>query len=247
VKKLCPPLAAVLLAACAPTEPTLQTGPTAEVTHDGLVRVDNSAFRDAWVDPTADLTGYERLMPSLARFEFRAVRDPGTRRGSASEFPISERNRERLVAEASAIFTEELARSQYFATADAPGPEVLQVRIAMLDIVSRVPPETAGRNYVFIDRVGEATLVLELADSMSGETLARAAERAAADPAGGGMGVGRGAMRANSVQGWAEVRRLFRRWATRLRTRLDALYERQAAETAAHGGSASAAQTGGRS
>ena len=112
---------------------------------------------------------------------------------------------------------EELQKSSRFTMVDSPGADVLIVRGAMLDIVSRVPPEITGRGDIYLDRVGEVTLVLELADSMSGETLARAAERGAAQSSGG-----RG-MRSNSVSNMSEVRRLFRRWAVRLREGLDSL------------------------
>ena len=98
---------------------------------------------------------------------------------------------------------------------EEPGPAVLILDGAMLDIVSRVPPQQASRGDIFISRIGEITLVLQLRDSMSGETLARAAERRAIEPA------GRGAVRANSVTTWSEVRRLARRWGSKLRNGLD--------------------------
>ena len=207
----------IVVAGCATSEPAIQTGPEAETTHDGLVRVDNSAFQRAWVDPTIDLSQYSKIMPGSAEFEFRAVRNTGTsmRRSSATEFPISEANQQRLKDMADEIFTEELRNSVRFTMVDAPGPDVLVVRGAMLDIVSNVPPQTVGRSDIFLSRVGEATLVLEIVDSTSGETLARAAERGTAQPA-GNRGV-----RSSSPANTAEVRRLFRRWAVRLREGLD--------------------------
>lgn len=213
---------ALLLAACAAPERSLQTGPDAEITFDGLVRVNNSAFARAWVDPTIDLSGYSKIMPGAARFEYRAVRDAGgstARRSSATEFPVSDQGKQRLQADADQVFREELAKSRYFTLVSDPGPDVLIIQGALLDIVSRVPPDIVGRGEIFIDRVGEATLVLELVDSMSGETLGRAAERGAAESA-GGMGT-----RSSSVTARAESRRLFRRWAVKLREGLDAFHE----------------------
>ena len=137
------------------------------------------------------------------------------RRSSATEFPISEADQQRLKDLADEIFTEELRKSTRFTMVDAPGPEVLVVRGALLDIVSNVPPTTVGRSDIFISRVGEATLVLEIVDSVSGETLARAAERGAAEPAGN-----RG-IRSSTPANTNEVRRLLRRWAVRLREGLD--------------------------
>jgi len=211
---------AVILAGCATPERSVQSGPDAEVTYDGLVRVDNASFKRVWIDPTIDLSGYNKIMPGTAEFEFRAVREvsaSAARRSSANEFPINEANQLRLENLAHEVFNEELKKSSRFTMVDSPGPDVLIVRGAMLDIVSRVPPQITGRGDIFIDRVGEVTLVLEIADSVSGETLARAAERAAAQSSGG-----RG-MRSNSVSNMSEVRRLFRRWAVRLREGLDSL------------------------
>jgi hypothetical protein len=209
-----------ILAGCATPERSVQSGPDAEVTYDGLVRVDNASFKRVWIDPTVDLSRYNKIMPGAAEFEFRAVREisaSAARRSSANEFPINEANQRRLENLADEIFNEELQKSSRFTMVDSPGPDVLIVRGAMLDIVSRVPPQITGRGDIYIDRVGEVTLVLEIADSMSGETLARAAERGAAQSAGG-----RG-MRSNSVSNMSEVRRLFRRWAVRLREGLDSL------------------------
>jgi hypothetical protein len=210
----------VILAGCATPERSIQSGPDAEVTYDGLVRVDNASFKRVWIDPTVDLSRYKKIMPGTAEFEFRAVREvsaSAARRSGANEFPVNEANQLRLENLANEIFNEELQKSSRFTMVDSPGADVLIVRGAMLDIVSRVPPEITGRGDIYLDRVGEVTLVLELADSMSGETLARAAERGAAQSSGG-----RG-MRSNSVNNMSEVRRLFRRWAVRLREGLDSL------------------------
>jgi len=58
---------------------------------------------------------------------------------------------------------------------------------------------------------------LEVVDSMSGEVIARAVERRAAQRAGGQM------VLANTVTTWTEVRRLARGWATKLRDGMDSV------------------------
>ena len=213
--------AALLLSACA-SEPTIQQGPDAETSFDGLVRIDNSRFQRAWIDPDVDLGSYTKIMPGTAKFEFRAVKErtrTSTSLTSAQEFWISEDNRERLVETVSQIFREEMAKSQHFTITDTPGQDTLIVTGALLDIVSRVPPESVGRTEVFLSSVGEATLVLELRDSLSGETIYRAADRRAIERAGGQ------AIHANTVTTWSEVRRWARRWATRLVEGLDSIHE----------------------
>jgi hypothetical protein len=91
---------------------------------------------------------------------------------------------------------------------------------ALDDIVSRVPPQRTGRGDIWISSVGEATLILEIIDSTSGEVLARAVDRRAAQPA------SRTGVRSSTVSSTAEVRRLARRWATQLRNGLDSFHER---------------------
>jgi hypothetical protein len=76
-----------------------------------------------------------------------------------------------------------------------------------------------GRGDIYLSSVGEATLVLELKDSLSGETIYRAIDRRAAERAGGTM------MTSNTVTTKSEVRRLAQRWATRLREGLDSIHD----------------------
>ena len=212
----------VFLISCA-AEPTIQTGPDAEVTFDGLTRVDNSVLSNVWVKAGVDLSAYSKVMFQKAGVEFREVSGPesgsttGGRRPSGNEFPLSEADQERLVETIGAAFRSEMERSDRFEVVDEPGPDVLLVRGGLLDVVSRVPPTPTGRSTIWLDSVGEATLVFEVRSSQSKAIFARAVDRRAAQRA-GGQG-----FQANSVTTWAEVRRLANTWATRLRTGLESL------------------------
>lgn len=223
MKKILSVTLAFALIGCAQQSPSIQSGPDAETTFDGLVRIDNSRFQSAWVDPDIDMTRYNKIIPGGAEFEFRAVKDTGgstqRARNNTSEFYISENNRAKLVDETSAIFREELGKSQHFTVTDQPAADALIIHGAMLDIVSHVPPDMIGRGEVYLSSVGEATLVLEARDSLSGQVVFRAADRRAAQQTGSSM------QRSNSVTTWAEVRRMARRWATRLREGLDSIHE----------------------
>lgn len=212
--------AALMIAGCASKPPAFQQGPDAEIAYDGLVRVDNTSFKRVWADPDADLSGYTKILPMKAAIEFRAVK--GSRRSSmrlssVDEFPIDDQNREKLVAEIGKVLREEISSNTRFAITDKPAQDTLILAVSLLDIVSRVPPEPIGRSDIYLSRVGEITLVIELKDSRSGETLLRAAERGAAEPT-GSMG-----MRSSSVTTWAEVRRLAHRWGIKIRNGLESL------------------------
>lgn len=210
------------MVACAPA-PTIQTGPDAEITYDGLVRIDHAVFSDAWIDPDVDLTKYNKMMPGGAEFEFRAVKKTNStalvRRRDESEYWISDENKQAVREIVTLAFREELMKSKHFEYANTRGPDTLIIVGGLHDIISRVPPADVGRGEIFLTSVGEATLILEAKDSLSGETIYRAVDRRSAEQAGGDM------MRSNSVTTTAEVRRLAKRWASRLREGLDSIHE----------------------
>lgn len=218
---------ALLVVACSSPPPTIEQGPGAELTFDGLHKVDNARFAEAWADPDIDYTVYNKILPEKAFFEFRAVKKSSTtglQRTSSSqtEYWIDDKDKQRLIAEVTAIFSEELGKSTRFTIATEPGPDVLIIRGGLHDIVSLVPPEMTGRGEIYLRSVGEATLILEAVDSMSGETIFRAMERRSAERLGGSGAPGT-MMVSNTVTTWAEVRRLARRWATTLREGLDSI------------------------
>jgi Protein of unknown function (DUF3313) len=200
--------------------PRLQTGPDAEVTYDGLHRVDKTVMSAAWVKPDLDLRGYDKLMLVGAGFSYKAVDNQGKRyvpgRSNDTEFYITERNRERVEREMREAFLKSLEGLQRYELVTQPGPGTLALVAGAYDIVSSVPPTNTctGRCDVYLRQVGEATLVVELRDSLSNEVLARAADRRAAESAGWPIN-------ANSVTVWPEVRRLASFWGTRVRKALD--------------------------
>jgi hypothetical protein len=212
----------LIVAGCASPEPTIQSGPNAETTFDGLVRIDNARFAGAWIDPDIDIRRYNKIIPGGAEFQFRAARQVSAstaRNTNQREFWISDASRQRLTELVSEVFTEELQRSEHFTLTEEPGPDTLIINGALHDIVSNVPPQDVGRSEVWIRTVGEATLVIELRDSLSNEVVYRAVERRAIENMGQQM------TRAHTATTWAEVRRWARRWAVRLREGLDSVHD----------------------
>ena len=63
---------AIAFAGCSSASPTIQTGEDAEVSFDGLHKVDNARFRSSWADPDIDFSRYSKIIPGGADFEFRA-------------------------------------------------------------------------------------------------------------------------------------------------------------------------------
>jgi hypothetical protein len=212
--------AAALGTACAPSNPNLQTGPDAEITHDGLHRLDNTSMDAAWMKPDIDLGAYTGLMLAGAGIALKPVDDNGQRwwpgKSGQSEFPISEEGQKRLQQEMRTAFLEELSKLERYELVNEPGAGVLLLVGGLIDVVSKVPPvdECAGRCEVYLTEIGEATLVLELRDSVTQEVLVRAIDRRLAESPGW-------AIEADSVTVWSEVRRLARSWARLMRERLE--------------------------
>ena len=131
---------------------------------------------------------------------------------------MDDQSRQKLIETVTEVFAEELQSAKGFTIPEEKGSDTLILIGGLHDIVSRVPPEMVGRGDIYLSSVGEATLVIEARDSLSGETIFRAIDRRAAERMGE-------MINANSVTTWAEVRRMARRWATRLRDGLESLHE----------------------
>jgi hypothetical protein len=223
-------LTAIALAAVATgcsSTPEFQTGPDAEVTADGLTRLDRTVMDAVWARTDLDFTGINKVRFRSLGVEYRNVDGPysgraGTTSARAStqnrsEFQLDEDTRALFEEEISGAFLDEINRSDVFTVVDHSGPDVLDIHVGLLDVVSRVPPETVGRSRIFIDRVGEATLVLEVRDSVSNTALVRAVDRRAAETS--------TMTESTPPRNRAEVRRLGRRWGQILRDGIDAMLE----------------------
>jgi hypothetical protein len=213
----------VVLTGCAsaPTPPpTLQTGPDAEVTIDGLVRVDNAVVPMVYRKPDIGLNTYTRFM--LDPVEIAYQKDPGNRRQSGFEsgpgnFALSPSQKENLRAMFQDAVIEALTRGNGYELTNEPGPDVLQITASLVDLVVAVPTDLVGRQDVYTRSYGMVTLILELRDSETGEILVRAGDRR--DPT---RNTDAQLARVSPVYVRADVERLFGYWAGLLRERLDA-------------------------
>jgi hypothetical protein len=190
-----------------------------EQTFDGLFPLRNTRADAAWARPDLDLSGYNKVMLVGAGISYRPAREVRSastafRRGQ-SEFVLDENQQARLKSIVAEAFLKELGQSQNFTIVEKPGADVLLIRGALLDVVSQVPPEPIGRGQIYLSSIGEATLVLEIRDSMSNTILVRAVDRRAAE------NIGPPLQESNRVTNSQEIRRLANHWARLLRQRLD--------------------------
>ncbi len=216
----------VAVAGCAstpPPPPTLQTGPDAEVTIDGLVRVDNAAVPVSYQKPDMDLEPYTRFM--LDPVEVAYQKDPGSRRqtgvaGADDNFALTPRQMENLRGGFQEAVVKALTENNGYELTTEPGPDVLRISASLLDLVVRVPTDRMGRQRSYTRSYGLVSVILELRDSESGEILARAGDRR--DPT---RDTTSSLAEVSPVFVRADTERLFRYWANLLRERLDALRE----------------------
>lgn len=210
---------AITIAGCATPAPTVDTSAEAEMTFDGLYPVKNSRADQAWARPDVDLTQFSKIMLQGVGVEYRPGGESGrsfSARSRGGPYEVTEAQKARFEATMREAFLEELLKSKHFTIVTEPGPDVLLIRGALLDVVSYVPPDPVGaRADVYLSKVGEATLVLELRDSITEAILARAIDRRAAENLGGTL------QYSTRVFNATEVKRLARTWGSLLRDRLD--------------------------
>ena len=150
----------VAVAGCASTPtppPTLQTGPDAEVTVDGLVRVDHAVVPVAYRKPDMDLSQYTRFM--LDSVEVAYQRDPGNRRrspmgGGGDNFALSPSQMETLKGMFHEAVVEALTKDDGYELTTEPGPDVLRITASLIDLVVRVGAHAIDIDIPFPSQAG---------------------------------------------------------------------------------------------
>jgi hypothetical protein len=197
-----------------------------EVTAEGLVRQESDAVQILYKYPEADFSVYERIAILEPKVAFRTNWQRDQRR-SNNRIRNSEMERiQQSVADLfTQVFTERLSADGGYEIVDVAANDVLVVRAAIIELDVTTPDTfRAGHTRTFSATAGQATLVLELIDSITGQTLARVVDRRAARRAGGRATVG------NRVTNTADARRMFGGWADALRNGLDQFYPAKKAD-----------------
>ena len=200
--------------------PVLESGPDAEVTHDGLVRVRWSRYKYVWLKPNADFGLYSRVTMDPVSIAYKRTprETEGRRSPNRGNFALSEKQMADMKRYFSEAFEKELGKLENFTLSDTAGPETLRVEAAIIDLVVNVPTRPSGGERVFTTSAAQMTLVLELRDSVTGEILARSADRRDTQSSGGAVS---DLTYSTPAVNAGAVRLLFKRWAQILATRLD--------------------------
>jgi hypothetical protein len=149
----------------------------AQTSHDGLVLHKGGKADLVYVLPGADLSAYKKIMLMEAHIAFKKNwkrdqnRDRSTRR-------VTDKDMARIISRGEDlfdhVFTDVLEENGYPVVTE-PGEDVLIVRPAIIDLNVTAPDvKTAGRSRTYVSSAGEATLFIELYDSVTRQILARA-------------------------------------------------------------------------
>lgn len=201
-------IAVVMLGTAIPVTLIAQTEQT---TWDDLQLVRSSRNQRVYLLPGADFRPFTKVMldPTEVAFRQNWVRDFNRTVGTVSR-RIGDADVQRITREVSSgfgdIFAEEYQRAG-FQVVQTPGPDVLRVRTAVIDLTISAPDiRSSSRVRSGAWEAGMATMVVEGRDSQSGALLGRALDRGVA-------GDRNRIMLRNSVTNRADFRLLFRNWA----------------------------------
>jgi len=203
-----------------------QSGDEAGDRYAELVERDGK-FDEVFVLPGTDMGRFDKVFLWGAQFEYRDVGPAQKTRGTMlsthkREFGISEEDRKKFEEAVGEAFRKEINKGKQFTvieSIDEVDASTLIMRGALVDIISRVPPETVGRSDVYLSSIGAATFVIELIDAKSGSVIALVAERRSIDTLNARSGLA--SVPANSASILGDIRRWSGSLARRLRGRLD--------------------------
>ena len=206
---------ALTLAACA-------SNSTAPKTYDGLELLPDTKFAEVYKLPGADLSGYESygLGSCEVAFKNNWLRNQNNSRldlGNRVTQKDVDKIKDVLSAECEKYFRAALEEAPPYTLVDSfsDGEGVLILRPSIINLdISAPDTRSSGMQRTYTTQAGEMTLVLELLDGTTGETLVRIVDRYRSTQTAW-------LQWSNSVTNQAESRRVLSRWAGQLRKGLD--------------------------
>jgi hypothetical protein len=201
---------ACLLSAISVTVSAQHTGAEA----DGLVKIKAKGLDQAFLLPGADFSGYKKVMiaPSEVAFQKNWLRDMNNNAMTLSH-RMSDKDANKIIAAARSGFDEiwvEAFKKAGYEVVTEPGTDVLKLVPSVFDLYINAPDvATAGRSQSYTVQAGEASMSLDVRDSVGGTLLGRAIDRRTA-----GTDMGR-VQWTTSVSNRADFGSLFKSWASR--------------------------------
>jgi len=186
-------------------------------TKDGLSRVEGRDVSAAYMRPETVFGAYDEVALDPLRISHKE----GTR-------PLDHDSMERLQQIFGESFTRQLSRSESFRVVSERGPKTLRVTSRIVNLDVRMGRNRGGEKEMVLD-AGEMTLVLNVRDSQTGESLARIADRRRIRPKGvtghaNSHQLTAAGFESTPVNVWGAMREVVDDWARILRQGLDDLH-----------------------
>jgi hypothetical protein len=187
---------------------------------DGLVAVKSKRMDMAFVAPGADFRPYDKLMidPTQVSFHKDWIKNMNDRRDLSRKVDEGHANEviEAARTNFAEVFSEAFSKGGY-TVVTSPGPGVLRVTPGLINLYINAPDVmAAGRSTSYTANAGEATMVLEIRDSLTNALLGRVLDRRETRESAG-------MQMSNRVTNTADFRLLFKSWATSCVKGLDTL------------------------
>lgn len=207
-----------LAAAQAPAQAPAPAPATAPARWDGLEQRPSGAVDLLFARPGASLQGYQAVRLGPLQVSFDQNWDPNrSRTGTNTRLTSADfdRIRQALAQEFARVAASELARSGY-AIVTRRGEDVLEVQPYVVNLFITAPStQSPGRMRTYTANAGGMTLVADLRDSATSTLLFRVVDRRNASSTGTFQ-------LTTSVSNMGAAAQIIRRWASALRSELDA-------------------------
>lgn len=190
---------------------------------DGLVRVKHTSLENVYVRPNVEFKAYKRVRLDPVQVAMDKNWDPNSGtiglKGRLSSADV-QRIREELSKAFRDVFAERLSKGGY-PLVEAGGDDVLLVQAALINVYINAPASASATTRSYVMDAGRMTLVMQLADSVTGQMLARVVDTKDGSDT-------RVVQWANSMTNSAEARKAIGEWADALCKALDAVGGRTA-------------------
>lgn len=146
---------------------------------DGLIQVDSPRMDAVYLMPGADFRAYDKVMLDVPEVAFRKdwMRNMNNNMGSRLTAADAEKILATVQSNTTDIFAEAFTKAGH-AVVTERGTDVLRVSSAVINLYVNAPDtRTSGFSRTYTANAGEATLVLELRDSLTNALLARVLDR----------------------------------------------------------------------
>jgi len=179
-------------------------------TWDGLVEVKSKKLDAAYLSPGADFRPYTKLLVDPTQTAFRKdwVKNMNNQRDISRK--VDDQMAKDILEAARTNFADVFGAAfgkAGYAIVTAPGADVLRISPSVINLYVNAPDVMAtGRSTSYTANAGEATMVLELRDSITGALLGRVTDRRETRDS-------FGMQQANRVTNTSDFRALFKTWA----------------------------------